>query len=395
MASVQELSPQLRMISDIAPVMIWMSGKDQALCFLNKAWLIFTGKERDVETDSQWYECLHPEDVQRWLRAYVPAFTQRAGFTIELRLQRYDGEYRWVSCSGQSNRTSGGQFAGFIGSCVDIHDQKMNEEALERRVSDRTAALLEANTILQQRNNELEQFAYVTSHDLQEPLRKIRIFVDMLQKQEELVGAGKERLEPLSRIRSSADRMAQLIKDLLSYSRLGIADNPFIPTDLNTIVLTALRDFDLLIEETKARVQVMPLPIIEAIPLQMNQLFYNLIGNALKFSRSGVAPVLRIFSQRLNPTDLARYPNLDQGLTYHKIVVQDNGIGFQQEFVDKIFVIFQRLNSKERFPGTGIGLAICRKIVQNHRGEIQAFGKEGEGAEFHLILPQSHRTPVA
>lgn len=371
--------------------MIWLSGKDQALCFLNKAWLTFTGKDREEEADIQWYERLHPEDVQRWLRAYTPAFAQKAGFTVEFRLQRDDGEYRWVSCSGQPNRTSEGGFGGFIGSCIDIHDQKMNEEALERRVSDRTAELQEANTVLQQRNNELEQFAYVTSHDLQEPLRKIRIFIDMLQKQDEQLGAGKERLEPLARIRSSADRMAQLIKDLLSYSRLGVADNPFVPTDLNSIVLTALRDFDLLIEETKARVHVMPLPIIEAIPLQMNQLFYNLVGNALKFQRAGVPPALRIYSQRLSASDLVRYPNLEQGLAYHRIVVQDNGIGFQQEFVDKIFVIFQRLNAKERFPGTGIGLAICRKIVQNHRGEIQAFGKEGEGAEFHLILPQNHK----
>jgi two-component system CheB/CheR fusion protein len=394
MATVQELSPQLRMISDVAPVMIWMSGNDQSLCFLNKAWLTFTGKTREEDMNSQWYECMHPEDVQRWIRIYAPAFARNAGFTVEFRLQRKDGEYRWVSCSGQPSRIAGGAFDGFIGSCVDIHDQKMNEEALERRVSDRTAALLEANTILQQRNNELEQFAYVTSHDLQEPLRKIRIFVDMLQKQDGMAEGGKERLESLARIKSSADRMAQLIKDLLSYSRLGTSDNPFVPTDLNTIVLAALRDFDLLIEETKARVHVMSLPIIEAIPLQMNQLFYNLIGNALKFQRAGVPPALRIFSQKLGPSDLTRYPNLDQGLTYYKVVVQDNGIGFQQEFVDKIFIIFQRLNAKEFFPGTGIGLAICRKIVQNHRGEIQAFGKEGEGAEFHLILPQNHKVPA-
>ena len=391
MASVQEVSPQLRMMSDIAPVMIWMSGEERTLSFLNKAWMTFTGGDREEDMNTQWYERMHPEDVQKWLRAYEPAFVQRAGFTVEFRLQRKDGEHRWVSCSGQPNRTAGGAFDGFIGSCIDIHDQKMNEEALERRVSDRTAALLEANTILQQRNSELEQFAYVTSHDLQEPLRKIRIFVDMLQKQDESVGAGKERLEPLGRIRSSADRMAQLIKDLLSYSRLGVADNSFVPTDLNTVVLTALRDFDLLIEETKARVHVSSLPTIDAIPLQMNQLFYNLIGNALKFQRAGVPPVLRISSQRLGAAEITRYPNLDQDRTYYRIVVQDNGIGFHQEFVDKIFVIFQRLNAKERFPGTGIGLAICRKIVQNHRGEIQAIGKEGEGAEFHVLLPQIHR----
>jgi two-component system CheB/CheR fusion protein len=122
----------------------------------------------------------------------------------------------------------------------------------------------------------------------------------------------------------------------------------------------------------------------------MNQLFYNLLGNALKFQRPGVAPTLRIFSQTLRPEEVAQYPSLEQDQAYYRIVVKDNGIGLNQEFVDKIFVIFQRLNPKERFPGTGIGLAICRKILQYHRGEVFAYGKEDEGAEFHLILPRNH-----
>ena len=193
---------------------------------------------------------------------------------------------------------------------------RLHEEALERRVSERTLALQQANIVLQQRNFELEQFAYVTSHDLQEPLRKIRVFVDMLLRQEETMGLEPDRLQALGRIRSSADRMAQLIKDLLSYSRLGLEGNPFVPTDLNTVVLAALRDFDLRIEESGARVHVLSLPIIEAIPLQMNQLFYNLLGNALKFQRPGVAPMLRISSQLLDPAEVAQYPNLETGEVY-------------------------------------------------------------------------------
>ena len=387
---VVQTEEQLRTISDMAPVMIWMSGKDRAFCFLNKAWLAFTGKDGQDETETGWYQCMHPEDVQKWMRVYAPSFDKQEAFRVEFRLQRSDGQYRWVSCSGQPRLSGPTLSDGYIGSCVDIHDQKLNEEALEARVLDRTTALTESNTILQQRNSELEQFAYVTSHDLQEPLRKIRIFVDILQKQDEVLGADKERLGSLSRIRSSADRMAQLIKDLLGYSRLGIEDNPFVPTDLNTIVLTALRDFDLMIEETKARINIMSLPTIEAIPLQMNQLFYNLIGNALKFQRSGKPPLLKIYSQKLTPSELTQFPNLEPLSPYCRVIVEDNGIGFNQEFVDKIFIIFQRLNAKEHFPGTGIGLAICRKIVQNHRGEILAFGKEDEGASFHLILPQHH-----
>jgi two-component system, chemotaxis family, CheB/CheR fusion protein len=382
-------------ISDLAPVMIWISGIDQTLTFLNKSWLDFTGQDRSEAVETQWYGSLHAEDLEPWLRVYGDSSARGAGFTMVIRIQRKDGQYRWMSCSGQPRFGSDGQWLGYIGTCIDIHDQKMNEEALEKKVSDRTVALLEANSILQQRNHELEQFAYVTSHDLQEPLRKIRIFVDMLQRQEVSPGSGVDRTDSLNRIRSSADRMAQLIKDLLDYSRLGVSGNPFTPTDLNTIVLAALRDFDLLIEETKARVHVMPLPIIEAIPLQMNQLFSNLVGNALKFQHPGRAPVLRIYAEDMSAEEAAHYPNLDTDQDYCRIIVEDNGIGFNQAFVEKIFVIFQRLHPKGHFPGTGIGLAICRKIVQNHRGELLAFGKENEGAAFHIILPRTAEAFIA
>lgn len=380
---------------NLAPVMLWMSGPDREIVFLNSAWLDYTGKYRGEPTTTSWYAGMHPEDVQPWIRIYDPAFSRREGFNAEFRLQRQDGTYRWMSCRGQPRLDEGGEFLGYTGACVDIHDQRLNEEALERRVSERTLALQQSNTALQQRNFELEQFAYVTSHDLQEPLRKIRVFVDMLLRQEETIGLGKDRVESLGRIRSSADRMAQLIKDLLSYSRLGVEDNPFTPTDLNTVVLAALRDFDLRIEETGARVNVLSLPIVDAIPLQMGQLFYNLLGNALKFQRPGMAPMLRISSETLTAEEVSRYPSLEQDRIYYRIVVKDNGIGFDQAFVDKIFVIFQRLHPKERFPGTGIGLAICRKIVQNHRGAIFAHGKENEGAEFHIILPRNYREPAA
>ncbi|HTJ14775.1 MAG TPA: ATP-binding protein [Dinghuibacter sp.] len=379
---------------NLAPVMLWMSDQDQQITFVNRAWREYTGSMPETPAADCWYEQMHPEDVQPWIRAYHPAFSKREGFSAEFRLQRHDGSFRWMSCRAMPRLDEAGRFLGYSGACLDIHEQRLNEEALERRVSERTLALQQANLSLQQRNHELEQFAYVTSHDLQEPLRKIRIFVDMLLRQEESVAVDAEKLQSLGRIRSSADRMAQLIKDLLTYSRLGLDGLLFTPTDLNTVVLAALRDFDLRIEETGARVHVLSLPIIDAIPLQMSQLFYNLVGNALKFLRPGTAPTLRIFSQTLTAQELAQYPSLEQDGVYYRIVIKDNGIGFNQAFVEKIFVIFQRLNPKERFPGTGIGLAICRKIVQNHRGEIFAFGKENEGAEFHIVLPRNYRAPA-
>ena len=389
MLTEETLEASFRRMSDLAPVMIWITGRDEELLFLNSAWLDYTGRHREEPPESSWYGSMHPEDVQHWVRAYGPAFLQKKSFTVEFRLQRWDGEYRWMSCQGKPRPDA----PGYMGTCVDVHDQHLNEEVLERRVSDRTLALQQANAALQQRNDELEQFAYVTSHDLQEPLRKIRVFVDMLQRDGRRPEDDYQ--ESLARIRSSADRMAQLIKDLLTYSRLGLEGNPFVPTDLNTVVLAALRDFDLRIEETGARVHVMPLPIIEAIPLQMSQLFYNLVGNALKFQRPGIPPALRISAHPIGPEEITQYPSLDRDQAYSRIVVKDNGIGFNQKFVDKIFVIFQRLHPKDRFPGTGIGLAICRKIVQHHRGEIFAYGNENEGAEFHLILPRNHPTGTA
>ncbi|TDW96761.1 phospho-acceptor domain-containing protein [Dinghuibacter silviterrae] len=247
--------------------------------------------------------------------------------------------------------------------------------------------LRHANALLRQRNAELEQFAYVTSHDLQEPLRKIRVFVDMLLLQE----LEKDRYHALDRIRSSADRMAQLIRDLLSYSRVGQEGHPFVPTDLHSVVLAALRDFDLRIEETGATVHILPLPTIDAVPLQMNQLFCNLLGNALKFRRPDTTPLLHVSAQLLGPEEVTGYPGLAQGESYYRIVVKDNGIGFNPAFTEKIFAIFQRLHQDEHFPGTGIGLAICRKIAHQHRGEIFAYGREGEGAEFHVVLPQRYR----
>jgi two-component system, chemotaxis family, CheB/CheR fusion protein len=232
----------------------------------------------------------------------------------------------------------------------------------------------------------LDQFAHVASHDLQEPLRKILTFSMRLQDnhKDELSTEVKGYLH---KIEASSSRMTVLIKDLLNYSRLLQHEKLFSKTDLNVTLDTTLVDFELLIEEKKAEIVVAKLPTLDAIPFQMNQLFNNLISNSLKFSKDGVPPVITITSRKLPEKEIEKYASLNPALSYVEIILQDNGIGFDQKYADQIFTIFQRLHSNETYSGTGIGLSLCKKIVENHHGEIFADSKENEGAVFHIILP--------
>jgi len=256
---------------------------------------------------------------------------------------------------------------------IDILQHSADE--LEKKVEERTAELL-------RKNSELEQFAYIASHDLQEPLRKIRTFSELLQK-------GLQKGTPVNnyfeKIQSSAARMTQLINDVLDYSRLSGRDVQFVSTDLNTILQQVKTDFDLLIEQKQAIIRNNLLPSIKGVPLQILQLFTNLIGNSLKFSEK--QPVITITGAALPASERASYPGLQDDIDYVKLEFTDNGIGFEQKFAEKIFTIFQRLNEGRQYAGTGIGLALCKKIVENHHGAIRAEGHIDEGATFTVILP--------
>jgi signal transduction histidine kinase len=252
---------------------------------------------------------------------------------------------------------------------VEILQQSAQD--LEQKVAERTAELL-------RKNNELEQFAYIASHDLQEPLRKIRTFSELLQKS--MQSKGGQVNNYFEKIQSSAARMTNLIKDVLEYSRLSDPDARVVPTNLQQILTNTLTDFELLIEQKQAIIQADALPVVKAIPLQIQQLFTNLIGNALKFSDKD--PLIRITA-----TVVDGHEELLPDQRYVMLTFQDNGIGFEQQFADRIFTIFQRLNEKKAYAGTGIGLALCKKIVENHHGLIQAEGRLGEGAKFTVYLP--------
>ncbi len=249
------------------------------------------------------------------------------------------------------------------------------------KIEQHEAQLVAYNTKLERSNRELQDFAYVASHDLQEPLRKIEAFGDRLVKKygEVLPDDGQMYLD---RMQNAAGRMRQLINDLLSYSRVTTKAKPFVPVDLNQIVAGVLSDIQMRIEDSGGSVECGDLPTLPADKTQMRQLFQNLISNALKFARPDTAPVVTIAAESVVIHTENGIPN-----DVWRITVSDNGIGFENKFKDQIFAIFQRLHGRLEYEGTGIGLATCRKIVERHHGAIDAEGVPDEGATFIIEMP--------
>lgn len=266
------------------------------------------------------------------------------------------------------------------------------EHELEYKVLDRTKELNEANINLKHSNENLQQFASIASHDLQEPLRKVKTFTSILATKfgEKIPDEGKE---VVAKIRSSVERMSHLIKEVLEYSKVANSKKEFQQTNLHDILKNVLNDLELVISETGAEISYNEaLPVAEAIPLQINQLFYNLLVNALKFHIVPGVPVVSISFRILTSDEAKKFENLNAENSYLEIKITDNGIGFEQQFGEQIFQLFERLHAEEDFPGTGVGLALCKKIVENHHGHIFALSKEDEGAEFYIILPLEQTT---
>jgi PAS domain S-box-containing protein len=237
---------------------------------------------------------------------------------------------------------------------------------------------------LNQSNADLEQFAYVASHDLQEPLRKIGTFTKLLSERhmDSLSDEGRSYLE---RMQGAAQRMQGMITSLLDLSRVGRNEQAAVPTDLNRLVRVVLSDMELVVQKQQACVEVEPLPTLTCVPSQMSQVFANLIGNALKFARPGVPPVVRITCRGLQPTELQQHNLPPQ--THVSIAFHDNGVGFDPAYANQIFMMFRRLYGKAEYEGSGIGLSICKRVVENHRGRIYAESQPGEGSVFTVILP--------
>ena len=257
-------------------------------------------------------------------------------------------------------------------------------DKLEVRVRERTVELDDLNRELARSNRELQDFAFVASHDLQEPLRKIQAFGDRLRTMQgpRLDDQGRDYLD---RMHNAAGRMHTLINDLLSYSRVTTKAQPFRRTDLRRIADEVVNDLETRIEQSDGEVEIGDLPVIDADQLQMRQLFQNLIANALKFRKSDTPPHVKLSSEKFSGESSDEGPTTDDG--YVRIFVSDNGIGFDEKYLDRIFTPFQRLHGRNVYEGTGIGLAVCRKIVERHGGTLTAKTKVGEGATFIVTLP--------
>jgi PAS domain S-box-containing protein len=259
----------------------------------------------------------------------------------------------------------------------DITERKRAEEALNRKAAE-----------LARSNAELEQFAYVASHDLQEPLRKIQAFGDRLKTKCDAINLEDGR-DYLERMQSAAARMQTLINDLLTFSRVISASQPFVPVDLGGIVKGVLSDLEVRIEQTKAKIEVGELPTIDGDPLQMRQLLQNLIGNALKFQAPGAQPCVKIHGKIIK-SPFSTTPGDDPYGEQCELSIEDNGIGFDEKYLDKIFAVFQRLHGRNEYEGTGVGLAVCRRITDRHGGTITAKSRPAEGARFIITLPVHH-----
>jgi PAS domain S-box-containing protein len=244
---------------------------------------------------------------------------------------------------------------------------------------------IEANAELQKRNEDLEQFAYVASHDLQEPLRKVLLFTDRLN--DDLVDKSDSVTRYIDKIDRSARRMSSLIRDVLAYSRLTHLEKSFVPTDLNEVLAQVRIDLELFIEEKEAAITSQRLPVVFGNTLQLHQLFSNLINNALKFSER--KPLIRITSALATDDEVASERLAFSTEGYAKIQVVDNGVGFDQQYSDRVFTLFQRLHQDKKYEGTGIGLALCKKIVTNHRGSINVASQPGTGTTFTILLPNN------
>ena len=256
---------------------------------------------------------------------------------------------------------------------TEVRERVRNQEELQKLASK-----------LERSNKELQQFASVASHDLQEPLRKIIVFGDRLRKKSE-GRLTEDAADYLDRMSSAAERMQTLINDLLQLSRVVTRAEPFSAIDLGEVVGEVLRDLELLIERSDATVEVDSLPTIDADPTQLRQLLQNLIQNALKFRLDDRKPVVRIHAE------IDRQPTGD----LCRLTVQDNGIGFDEKYLDRIFNPFQRLHGRGEYDGSGMGLAICRRIADRHGGQITASSAPGEGATFHVVLPTKQPDPEA
>lgn len=387
---------QFRFMINAVPLSIWITNAEGKTEFLNQHWVDYCGEPYSLTTAADIAaRHLHPEDGATVLQAFNEAMRTGTPWEVEQRNLSKDGEYRWfLNRATPYKDPETGRVLKWFGVGIDIHDRKLEEQALQRseeelekKVAERTTELAHANEELKRSNQNLEEFAYAASHDLKEPIRKIQFFADRL-KDRLSSKLGDEDRRYFERMELGAKRMATLIDDLLLYSHVsnGTTDQELV--DLNQIVSFVIDDLELHIEEKGARVSVGTLPAVKGHSRQLQQLFDNLVANALKYSRPGIVPEIVIATSKVTGGETPLHLNAAaENKTFHLIEVRDNGIGFEQADADRIFNVFTRLHGNAEYKGSGVGLSIVRKVAENHNGYIWAESTPGEGTAFKVLLP--------
>jgi PAS domain S-box-containing protein len=337
------------------------------------SWNAGAGRMKGYEAEEiigQHFSRFYPADAiaRGWPDYELKVAQEQGRFEDEGWRVRKDGTRFWANVVITPWRTRSGQVQGYLKITRDLTSRKQAEEQL--------ADLAQR---LQRSNNELEQFASVAAHDLQEPLRKIEAFSQRLQTKAQALD--EQSADYLQRIVRSVGRMRDLINDLLMFSRVSSKAKPFVPVSLDEIARAVVSDLEGRIQQTDGRVELQELPSLEADPMQIRQLLTNLIGNALKFRRAEEPPLVRVAA------------NENESMV--TLTVSDNGIGFEETYLDRIFEVFQRLHGRQEYEGTGMGLAICRKIVERHGGTITAKSEPGNGSTFIVTLPRQHQEEIS
>jgi len=376
-----ESENKYRQLTNTLPLLIYTVDDRNRIELSNK----WTGKYLDTALTmfdkSGLSPMIHTEDIDALLQGWEKAKTAKSGYHGQVRV-KHRNSYFWHMVSLVPDKSDDGSVDSWILFFADIDAQKRIEETLKDNTELKKirSELEKTNTELSFKNEELEQFAFVASHDLQEPLRKIMIMLSRAG--ENLSEEGKRELY-FDKMGKAAERMSNLISDVLHYSRVNNVGHGMLPVDLNTIVTESLHDLDFVIQDKKADITVSDLPIVTGVAPQMRQLFFNLLNNALKFN--SVVPVISITAEN------AASAQLQDGSTvtgpFYKVCIEDNGIGMDDQYSSKIFNMFQRLHHRDTYGGNGIGLALCRRIVENHKGHITFKSAPNKGTTFCIYLP--------
>jgi PAS domain S-box-containing protein len=346
---------RFRQLADAMPQIVWTARPDGYVDYYNERWYEFTGFSRDTFGDSSWEPILHPEDIPHTREIYYSAIHSGQSYNIEYRLwDRFEERFRWFVGRALPVRDWQGKIVKWFGTCTDIDEQKRVQDEL-RRI-----------------NQDLEQFAYSASHDLQEPVRSVKVFSELLAKRygDEL---DDEALKFMGFVNSGATRMETMVRDLLAYTRVTSLDQPVEPADATEALESALSNLAVSISEAGAKVSAGPLPSVRVHAAHLQQLFQNLVGNAIKYRSPERSPEVRVTAKRQDHSWV--------------FVVSDNGIGIDPKYKEVIFGLFKRLHTAEEYSGTGIGLALCQRIVNRYHGRIWVESEPGQGSTFRFTLP--------